>query len=59
MSHEERTHLLNEIEEIRTSIERLQPAVYSLEATGEQSGRAVLIALRKDLARDMEQLHAS
>jgi hypothetical protein len=59
MSHEERTHLLNEIEEIRGNIERLQPEVYQQEATGTESRRPLLIALRKDLARDMEQLHAS
>jgi len=59
MSHEERTHLLNEIEEIRSNIERLQPEVYQQEATGTESRRPLLIALRKDLARDMEQLHAS
>ena len=59
MSHEERTHLLNEIEEIRTTIERLQPEVYKQEATGTESRRPLLVALRKDLARDMEQLHAS
>jgi hypothetical protein len=59
MSHEERTRLLNEIEEIRTTIERLQPEVYQQEATGSESRRPLLVALRKDLARDMEQLHAS
>jgi hypothetical protein len=59
MSHEERTHLLNEIEEIRSNIERLQPEVYQQELTGAESRRPLLIALRKDLARDMEQLHAS
>jgi len=57
MSHEERTHLLNEIEEIRTTIERLQPEVYQQEAKGSESLRPLLVALRKDLARDMEQLH--
>ena len=59
MSPDERTRLLNEIEAIRTTIERLQPEVYDQEATGNQSRRTLLIALRKDLARDMEQLHAS
>lgn len=59
MSHEERTHLLHEIEEIRTTIERLQPEVYQQEAAGSESRRPLLVALRKDLARDMEQLHAS
>ena len=59
MSHEERTHLLNEIEEIRSTIERLQPEVYQQEATGAESRRLLLVTLRKDLARDMEQLHAS
>jgi len=59
MSHEERTLLLNEIEEIRKTIERLQPEVYKQEETGTESRRPLLVALRKDLARDMEQLHAS
>ncbi|MBS1804407.1 MAG: hypothetical protein JST28_13655 [Acidobacteria bacterium] len=59
MSNEERTHLLHEIEEIRETLERLQPEVYSQEATGAESRRPLLIALRKDLARDMDQLHAS
>jgi hypothetical protein len=59
MSHEERARLLNEIEAIRRTIERLQPEVYDQEATGIESRRALLVALRKDLARDMEQLHAS
>jgi hypothetical protein len=59
MSHDERTHLLKEIEEIRTTIERLQPEVYHQEASGAESRRPLLVALRKDLARDMEQLHAS
>lgn len=59
MSHEERTNLLNEIEEIRSTIELFQPEVNKLEAGGAEGGRALLVALRKDLARDMEQLHAS
>lgn len=62
MSHEERTNLLNEIEEIRTSIERLQPGLHQQETRFGQeseSSRAQLKALRKELARDMEQLHAS
>ena len=59
MSHEERTDLLNEIEEIRATIEKLQPQVYNLDPTSVESGRALLVALRKDLARDMEQLHGS
>lgn len=59
MSHEERTDLLNEIEEIRASIEKLQPQVYNLDVKTAESGRALLVALRKDLARDMEQLHGS
>jgi hypothetical protein len=62
MSHEERTSLLTEIEEIRTTIDKLQPEVHQQEmlfARGLESSRAHLIALRKELARDMEQLHAS
>ena len=59
MSHEERNDLLIEIEEIRATIERLQPEVYAQEAAGAQSDRARLVALRKELARDVEQLHAS
>ena len=59
MSHEDRNHLLIEIEEIRAMIERLQPEVYAQEAAGSESNRAQLVALRKDLARDVEQLHES
>lgn len=59
MSHEERTHLIEEIEEIRSTIERVQAEVYSQETGDELSRRALLIALRKDLARDMDQLHAN
>jgi hypothetical protein len=59
MSHEERNELLIEIEEIRATIERLQPQVYAQEAAGAESDRPHLVALRKDLARDVEQLHAS
>jgi hypothetical protein len=58
MSHEERNVLLIEIEEIRATIEKLQPEVYAQEAAGAKSDRARLVALRKDLARDVEQLHA-
>jgi predicted nucleic acid-binding Zn-ribbon protein len=62
MSHEERNSLLNEIEEIRTTIEKLQPEVHQQETMfgrGSVSSRAQLATLRKELARDMEQLHAS
>src|SRR3569833_888821 len=59
MSHEERTNLLHEIEEIRTQIERLQPEVYQQEATGTESRRPLLVALRKELARDKEQQHTN
>lgn len=59
MSHEERIDLLNEIEEIRASIEKLQPLVDQQDVTAAETGRALLTALRKDLARDMEQLHGS
>ena len=62
MSREERNNLLTEIEEIRATIERLQPVVREQEARSGMEGddrRAKLAALRKHLARDMEQLHAS
>jgi hypothetical protein len=62
MSHEERTHLLTEIEEIRKTIEKLEPEVHDHERSFGpvlESSRAQLTALRKELARDMEQLHAS
>jgi len=62
MSHEERSNLLTEIEELRMTIERLQPEVRRQEilfGCGLESSRAQLTALRKELARDMEQLHAS
>jgi hypothetical protein len=59
MSSEERIELLIEIEEIIATIERLQPEVYAQEAAGARSDRARLVALRKDLARDVEQLHAT
>jgi len=61
MSHEERSHLLSEIEEIRTTIEKLLPEVHRQErlfGCGFESSRAQLMALRQELARDMEQLHA-
>jgi len=57
MSHEERNTLLGEIEEIRSTIERLQPEVQQQEVHGCESSREQLKALRKELARDMEQLH--
>ena len=63
MSHEERTELISEIEEIRTTIERLEPQVHRQEmlflSSGFESSRAHLTALRKELARDMELLHES
>jgi hypothetical protein len=59
MSQEDRAHLLSEIEEIRTTIEELEPEVYKQEAAGSESSRRRLLELRKDLARDMEQLHES
>ena len=60
MTNEERDDLLNEIEQIRTSIERLEPEIHDQEArfaSAVENSRATLIALRKDLARDMERLH--
>lgn len=62
MPHEERTNLLTEIEEIRATIEKLLPEVHRQEmlfGRGLESSRAQLTALRKELARDIEQLHAS
>ena len=62
MSHEERTNLVAEIEEIRTTIEKLQPELHRQErlfGRALESSRAQLTALRKELARDIEQLHAS
>jgi|KBSMisStaDraftv2_1062788.scaffolds.fasta_scaffold02569_8 SMC interacting uncharacterized protein involved in chromosome segregation len=61
MSHEERVKLLREIEEIRSTIEELQPEVHQQERSlgrGSDWTRTQLAALRKELARDMEQLHA-
>jgi hypothetical protein len=62
MSYEERNSLLNEIEEIKTTIETLQPVVQEQETRfGEEpdNRRSQFIALRKHLARDMELLHAA
>ena len=59
MSRDERENLLSEIEEIRSSIERLEPQVHEQEVYGAESSRNRLKALRKELARDMEQLHES
>jgi hypothetical protein len=61
MSNEERNHLWKEVEEIRTTLETLRPDTYeqprSLDVDSE-SRRAKLATLRKELARDMERLHA-
>jgi hypothetical protein len=61
MSNEERNHLWKEVEEIRTTLETLRPDRYeqlrSLDVDSE-SRRAKLATLRKELARDMERLHA-
>ena len=54
MPKEEREHLLREVEDIRLTIEKLQPVMREQSA---ESGRAVLTKLRKVLARDMELLH--
>jgi hypothetical protein len=65
MSHEERINLLSEIDKIRSTIEtleKLQSAVCrrpSWFGSGSETSRTQLAALRKELARDMEQLHAS
>ena len=61
MPKEERDHLLQEIEEIRTIIDNLQPQTYG-ELTlrdADESSRARLSTLRKALARDMELLHTA
>ena len=54
MSNQEREHLLEEIDEIRTNIQKLEPEVYEL---GLETSHAQLTSLRKELARDMERLH--
>ena len=65
MSHDERINLLSEIEKIRSTIEtleRLQSEVRQQQSwfgDGSDNSRTQLVALRKELARDMEQLHAS
>lgn len=61
MPKEERDHLLQEIEQIRTTIENLQPYAYSELTLAEtpESSRARLSSLRKALARDMELLHTA
>ena len=57
MSGDERENLLSEIEEIRSSLERLEPKVHEQEVQGTESSRSRLKVLRKQLARDIEQLH--
>lgn len=65
MSPDERINLLSEIEKIRSTIEtleKLQSEVRQQQSWfggGSDSSRTQLVALRKELARDMEQLHAS
>jgi len=62
MSHEERSSLLDEIENIRTMIEKLEPEIHRQKKPSWyefENSRARLVALRKQLARDMEQLHES
>jgi hypothetical protein len=61
MANEERDHLLKEIDEIRTRIETLRPGMYEQQIElGAESElrRSKLTRLRKELARDMELLHA-
>jgi len=61
MANEERDHLLKEIEEIRTTIETLRPGMYEQQielGTESELRRSKLTSLRKELARDMELLHA-
>lgn len=61
MPKDERDQLLKEIEQIRTTIEQLQPELREREMSvrpGVEAGRANLISLRKALAHDMELLHA-
>ena len=54
MPREEREQLMREVEELRTSIERLQPAARADKAEG---SRVMLSEFRMALARDMERLH--
>jgi hypothetical protein len=55
MPKEERDQLMQEVEELRTTIEKLHPVMCSQQAEG---SRVLLSKLRKALARDMERLHA-
>jgi predicted nucleic acid-binding Zn-ribbon protein len=60
MANKERDHLLKEIEEIRSSIQTLQPELYEQQrrlGVESESRRAELKSLRKELAHDMELLH--
>jgi hypothetical protein len=59
MSQGDRNTLLNEIEELRSSIDKLQPETYAPEIDGQDNSRKQLKALRKELACEMEQLHES
>lgn len=59
MSSDERNLLLEKIEEIWTNIERIQPEVNkAANWVCDEDHRTMLAAPRKDLARDMELLHA-
>jgi len=60
MSDEERTNLVKKIEEIRTNIDILQPEYEQQVRLGAEEGssRATLMTLRRELARDMDALHA-
>jgi hypothetical protein len=49
MSQGDRNNLLNEIEELRSSIDKLQPETYAPEIDGQDNIRKQLKALRKDL----------
>ena len=54
MPKEEREQLMREVEELRTSIEKLQPVARADKAEG---SRVMLSEFRKALARDMERIH--
>lgn len=61
MSNEERKGLIEEVEEIRSNIERLQPEYeQQVRLGGElESRRVTLLTLRRELARGMEALHSN
>jgi hypothetical protein len=56
MPREERDQLMQEVEELRTTIEKLHPVACAQQADG---SRVLIAQLRKELARDMERLHGA